>query len=272
VTDVPGVRTGPAAVGRDLLRTLVDDGRLRWLGWRPLRRHVVLCGWPRSGTTLLELIVFSCVQDVWTWPEEVPALLAARDAFRTDPWMCTKDPRDVGRVDAIRAHYRQRSGEPLFVVLERDPRDVLTSTHDGYPPSRGYYCSPARWRGVLDQVRAVEADPDVLVVRFEDLVTTPWAVQQRLSDAAGWTVTTPFERFHEVARRHRDRLDDMTRGALGGLRPLDPDVLGRWHDPAHVERLRACLEALPELPQVLVDRGHAEDARWVAELAACADA
>lgn len=265
---VPPPATGARATARRVVRRAVDRGWLRPLGWEPLQRHVVLCGWPRSGTTLLELVVFSCVDDVWTWPVEVPAQLAATDAHRTEPFACTKDPRDVHRIDAVRSVYEHERAEPLFVVLERDPRDVLTSTHDGYPPSRGYYCEPERWRAVLRDVQRVEHDPDVLVVRFADLVTRPAEVETTLADAVGWRTSTPFARYHEVATRHRDRLDDMTRGALGGLRPLDPAVLGRWRAPEHAARLRACLEVLPELPRVLVERGHAPDETWVEALRA----
>lgn len=256
----------PASAARLAKRAARRAAERRWFGWRPLDTHVVICGFPRAGSTLLELIVHCCVEDVWTWREEVPALLAAADAHRTTTFMCTKDPRDVGRVDDIRAWYRDRPGSPRFLLTVRDPRSVLTSTHDGYPPSRGYYCDFARWRDVWRRFLALRADPDVVVVVYEELVRDPDAVEARLADTVGWRVRTPFRDYHRVAESRRGRLDAMTRGALGGLRPLDPSRLAPWRAPAHRDRLRAAVRALPELPGAVVELGYETDDRWVHRL------
>lgn len=239
-----------------LVRAATDRG---WLGRTPLEGHVVVCGFPRAGTTLLDLLVRHCVADVWGWHEEVPALTAALDAHRNHRWMCTKDPRDVHRLDAVRDHYATRRGELRALVLVRDPRDVLTSTHAGYPPSRGYYCETSRWRAVWQAVTSVEDDPDVAIVRYEDLVQHPDAVQARLTAWLGWEVVRPFASFPRAVTTAGTRLDAMTRGALGGLRPLDERGIGRWQRPEHADRLAGCRAAIPELDEAI--------ARWGADTA-----
>ena len=120
------------------------------------------------------------------------------------------------------------------MVTLRDARDVLVSRHAGYPPERGYYCSPQRWRRVRAAETALRDDPDVTVVRYETLVRDPAAVEHQLREAVGWDVVRPFARWHEQGDTGLDR---MTRGALGGVRPVDASSVGRWREPQHARRV-----------------------------------
>ncbi len=262
---VPTNGSLPRRVAKQALRTIVDSGRLAPLGLQPLQKHVVVCGFPRAGSTLLQLMAQSCVDDVLTFSGEVEALWAARHANRRQRFLLTKLPSDAEQVDAIRAYYRRHPGDARFVFTLRDPRDVLTSTHKGYPDARGYYVSPERWRQVYELMQRYQHDRDVTILRYEALITQPGQVEQQMADAIGWTVTHAFARFHEVAAQRVAR-DSMTEGALGGLRPLDASGLRRWRQPQHAERLRELLSALPDLPQILVELGYEQDERWVETL------
>src|SRR5438045_94468 len=46
---------------KGLMLKAIDNG---WIGLRPLRTHVVVCGFPRSGSTLLQLMIETSVADV----------------------------------------------------------------------------------------------------------------------------------------------------------------------------------------------------------------
>jgi hypothetical protein len=250
------------AVRRSTIR-ITDRG---WLGRTPLRCHVVVCGFARSGSSLLQVMVRACVDDVKTFPDETRALVASRRSRRNEPFMLTKDPDDVMRVDRIREHYRDRSTTPIFVVTIRDPRDALTSVHPGYETSDGYYYGFRHWRRLYQSIVALADDPDVCVVRYEDLVDEPDVVARRLADLIGWPQVRPFSEFDAVAvardTRWRASLDE----SLGGLRPLDRSGIGRWRDPVHHDRLRAALEAIPELASSVVALGYDVDESWTATL------
>ena len=99
-------------------------------------------------------------------------------------------------------------------------------------------------------------------MRYEDLVRDPAGVQAALGASVGWTAHTPFADYHRLLAE-RD-LDRMTRGALGGLRPVASGPTATWQRPEHRERLQEVLAALPELPGVLVEQGWAPDDAWVA--------
>lgn len=246
--------------GRRLLRYAVDHG----LVGQRLRSHAVICGFPRSGSTLLQLMIDSCVAHVDSFSTEVDALWAATHAPRRRPWMVTKLPANIEQVPELREWYAGHPGALQVLLTVRDPRSVLTSRHAAYPPSRGYYVSPHRWRRVDELVTSLTGDPDVTVVHYEDLVRRPAQVQRSLSAEIGWSVHTPFDRFHE--RTRAESLDRMTRGALGGLRQLDEVRTSGWQAPEHRERLREVLLELPDLPDLLIERGYTTDQRWVDDL------
>ncbi len=260
---LPPAAPGPIRVaGRRLLRRAVDAGLI---GHR-LQSHLVICGFPRSGSTLLQLMIDGCVTGVDSFRTEVEGLWAAAEAPRRRRWLVTKLPSDVERVPQLRRWYDGHPGSLRVLLTVRDPRSVLTSQHAGYPPSRGYYVSPERWRRVDALVRELRDDPDVSLIDYADLVGRPSVVQQRLTAELGWSVHTPFDRFTERVRP--EALDRMTTGALGGVRPLDPTATRSWRAARHRERLRQLVAELPELPDRLVELGYATDRSWLDELGA----
>src|SRR4051794_35225986 len=68
---------------RLILRT-IDRG---WLGLNPLVRHIVICGFPRSGSTLMLLIAETCVADAKTFGGQERKALGydVQHAFRNHP-------------------------------------------------------------------------------------------------------------------------------------------------------------------------------------------
>jgi hypothetical protein len=247
-------RTGTAVTTefRAAALGVVDRG---WFGLTPLRVHVVACGFPRTGSSMLQVMISSCVDDVKTFPEEIDALTAARRELRNEPYLFTKRPTDVHRVEAIRAHYRDRRADVAFVLMLRDPRDVLTSVHQGRL-GRGYYVSTERFRGLYDRWVALSSDPDVLVVRYEDLVNDTSRVEQALTDLTGWTVHTPFAQFEQAAV-HAGPRGSTIEAAMGGLRPVDRSGLARWQAPEHEARVAQVSAEIPELREMIEQMGYA---------------
>jgi hypothetical protein len=248
---------GPLRRGtKQLLLTAFDSG---WLGLRPLRAHVVICGFTRSGSTLLLLMAETCVSEARTFGEEVSALAAAQFAFRNHSVMITKDPGDIFFIDEIRAFYATRRANARFVVTVRDPRAVLTSKHKEHPNRQpgGYYEIPEEWHAYYEQIRYEQQFDDVLTVKYEDLVTDPGGVERRLSRFIGWTVHLPFEQFHS----HVSPGFKFTQ-PLNGVRPPDPTRIDSWRGDEHRERIRYILHALPQLPHCLIAMGYEHDTEW----------
>jgi hypothetical protein len=227
------------------------------VGQQP-RRHVVLCGFPRGGTTLLQLIVQQCVEGVQGFPTETRALHVARFATKQAPYLFTKCPGDIFRVDEIIRYYESRPTEPRILLMMRDPRAVLTSFHTSKPGE--YACCTQRWKATWDYWAWAGQFPQAQVVRYEELICNPARVEAQLVRHIGWSLQRPFERFHEQVN------PDFRTSALNGLRPLDPSTIDGWRAPRHAQRLREVVRELPDLPQILCDLGYERDDAWIGDL------
>ena len=226
------------------------------LGLLPSRSHVVICGFPRAGTTLLHLMVQTSIPDILAFRRERFGLFVARTVWpRRHQFVVTKRPADIFWVDEIRAHYAARAphSKVHFVVCTRDPRAILTSRHAN---RAGYYVDVEWWRAIYEHLRYVRSFADVTVVDFRDIVSNTAAVQQQLTDLVGWTPATSFADFHAQVPAGFDT------SALNGVRGLDARTLDKWAGDEHRERIRALLEEMPDLPDRLVEMGYEADARW----------
>lgn len=255
------------ALGRGLKRlanATVDTG---WFGLRPLRAHIVICGFQRSGSTLLLLQTETCVSDARTFGFEVRALGAAQYALRNHSYMITKFPSDVFFLDEIRAYYAKRRADVRFVLTVRDPRGVLTSIYQGVDRRQegGYSEDPARWQAYYDHVQYARQFDDVIPVEYQDLVSRSTDVQRALTEFIGWHVDLPFDQFHTAASPDFRGGCHGDPSPLNGLRPLDSSRLHAWRQPKHRDRIRRILREIPDLPDCLIEMGYESDSSWVRE-------
>lgn len=87
-----------------------------------------------------------------------------------------------------------------LIYLVRHPYDTLTSHHPGAAQKRRFHIPPERWVGEFEGLKRLEAEQparDILIVRYEDVVTDPTGTQQRIGDFLG----LPFEKPFGTVRR-----------------------------------------------------------------------
>jgi hypothetical protein len=240
---------------KELMLTAIDNG---WFGLRPLRTHIVMVGFPRSGSTLLQLQIETCVSDIRKFGKEVSALPAAQSSVRNNTYMFTKDNQDLFYLDEIRGYYADRRAEVRFILTLRDPRAVLTSIDRSMTDRpTDYYMPPSKWLVYYEHVRYAQQFDDVLGVEYQDVISRPAEVQRRLTEFVGWHVHLPFDRFHTAVA------SDFDQRALNGLRPLDATRLDAWRQEKHRDRIRQVLREIPEFPEYLIDLGYEHDTSWV---------
>jgi hypothetical protein len=239
---------------RDVYIGVTDRG---WFGLTPLDAHIVVCGYPRSGTTLLQAMLETTVTGALAFGRERGGLGVARYSWPgRHKVLLSKKPNDIFWVDDIRDYYRGRQTRVRFVLSLRDPRAVLTSIHVDKPG----YCVPTdKWRSVFEHIEYQRRNTDVTLVEYRDLVERPQQVQTQLASFTGCAINRPFDDFHAAVPEHFD-----TR-ALNGVRPLDRASLDKWRAPKHRERIRQILADLPELPERLIELGYEADTAWTLE-------
>jgi hypothetical protein len=242
---------------RHLRHVYVRAAERGLFGLVPLQTHVVICGFPRSGTTLLQVMLETSATDAKSFGRERSALSVARYTWPgRHPVFISKKPDDIFWVDAIREYYRDLRADVRFVLSVRDPRAVLTSIFVDKP---GYCVPSVKWRAVHEHIRYQRQFADVLVTEYRDLVERPDGVQQRLAEFTGCRIGTSFDQFHAAVPGNFD-----TR-ALNGVRPLDRNSLYKWRSPEHRARIQQILNEIPELPKLLIDLGYESDTVWTSE-------
>lgn len=225
-----------------------------WLGTRQ-SRGVVICGFPRSGSTLLQLMLETAYPGSQHFGRERAGLFIAQNTWPGRfSLVISKRPNDVFFIDEIRTAYRSRARKPCFIVTTRDPRAILTSMHSG---REGYYVTIERWRAIAAHIRYLRDFPDVVVSEYRTLVERPGDVQQTLVAAIGEPPAGAFNDFDKVVPENFSTL------ALNGVRPLDTSALLKWRRPEHRERIQNLLVSMPELPSVLIEERYETDDLWV---------
>jgi len=255
------LRTGAVQLSTDLRRgtALVTEPARGSARARLPAIHLVICGYPRSGSTLLQQMLEHGGPPLRSFDTEVEAL-DVMDALAPSGRLSSKNPDDVLLLDRIARARREAGGTARFALTVRDPRDVLTSRHQAYSSERGYYVSVERFeRSTQALLAALERD-DAILIRYEDLVTAPSRVSEALARLTGWPLELGFGDWYE--RAALGTRDSMTEGALGGLRPVDADALARWQAPEHRTRIAELISSCPSMLEALVALGYEPDDRW----------
>jgi hypothetical protein len=232
---------------------IADTG---WFGLSPLKMHVLICGFPAAGTTLLQLMLENGLPDARRFGKERSGWRAATYSLRNHELMISKQPHDLFRLDPLRSFYAGRKAELRVILMLRDPRDLLTSQR---PRGNSLeYCGACEdWRTYYHAFLRQWHRSDTLVIRYEDLVEQAESQQTRVEAFVGRSMAVAFTDFPLVDR------EDFDTSTLCGLRPLDPTRISRWRDPAHYTRIQQILRQLPELPSALQKLGYEQDSSWI---------
>lgn len=244
----PGLRT--RVISRPFKQTIrycLDQG---WLGNAPLDTHVIVSGFPRGGTTLLQAMLEVCIPCARIYGKEVRGITAAKYDINVAKfkYLVTKRPDDIFIFDTIREIYAKRKPSPKFILLSRDPRAVLTSRHrkNGSRP----YVTAERWRWFFKYWQIERHSGDVLAIRYEDLVNNSKKVQQSIENHIGVQFRCDISDYH----KYIDNTFDST--ALNGIRPLDSQTITRWKKTEYKAELEQLMHTVDELPSALDEMGY----------------
>lgn len=209
--------------------------------------HVLGCY--RSGTTLMMELLWYGYPFSGRCEHEAPLF---RPVPEGEALYLTKKPPDTVRIEqAFHADPKLN-----VVAMVRDPRAVATSRHPDFPDV--YFSGFRRWLEYQEVIDRNSDHPRWLTIRYEDLLNSPATVQARIEAKFGFL------------RRRRD-FDDFPQGAavpdraaisLNGVRPLEPARASAWRE--HLPRVRAQLDAHPEMQQKLDLLGYESGDGWAA--------
>lgn len=244
---------------------LVNVWRMRNLREAPI--FIIGCG--RSGTTLL-ISILSADPRLYCIGEETEVFKGAENdgplglflrklrmlAFLIrgperisgqSGWV-EKTPLHVRAVDNIRKVYR---GNVRFIHIIRDGRDVVTSRHP--TRSKGFHIHKERWVRDVSAGLSHRNDPDVVTIRYEDLVA-------RLDETIGKIYALIGRPVPEAVRNFSSNATIRSHYAWPGeIRELYTSSIGRWKEPDFAEVVGALL-SMPEAMALLRELGYMDPA------------
>ncbi|MDT9225495.1 MAG: class I SAM-dependent methyltransferase [Limnospira sp. PMC 1279.21] len=186
----------------------------------PIKR-VYIRGCPRSGNTLILYMCRAGFKNSHILEEqEIPVKeksFADKVTFGTFPSPHTSPHRKIWA-----EHFLDDEDAGIIFML-RDPRDVLLSDH-GLKPGQPWIGDPQRWIDNAVLLQKLESHPRVIPVKFEELLTKPNEVQEKIAKAFGLEIGVPFsECWKHFAMPTLNNLQ-----SLKGIRPLDSTRIGNW--------------------------------------------
>ena len=241
--------------------------------------QLVVCGYPRSGTSLLYNMLSTSLIGFRFEPFELSAIYRMHRLGS----IASKFPLDVFNVPRL-PEMNPHDKRLCVVGVVRDPRDLITSRHPMLPDRYfiGYEHSwwPQdeafeRWKydgpGIVDVFEALQAlgkqtEIPFHEVRYEDLVTDPNAVQDQLANRFSFDFSSRFSDFHlwqgKLAYRYSGRTRAKDESLVREDRPADVSRAGKWMQPEHRDRLREQFESCPKLFEILRTYGYEPDDDW----------
>ncbi len=241
------------------------------------QKHLVVCGYPRSGTSLVYNMLAHGLRHEFKFTEFEKYFMYYLHKLGN---IATKAPLDVMHlnfIDELNINKKQL----IIIILVRDFREIVTSRHPIYPDeyfigydysywpvskdfSKWEYCAP----GIIPisrKIRDVMGREDVLVVKYEDLVRNPDVAQKKIAEKFGLHFTGLFSEYEKSSSRHPYRYE-------GKYSPQDKALVlegggvkikeARWIKKEHRARVIDQFEKCPDLFELLVNHGYEKDDSW----------
>jgi hypothetical protein len=232
-------------------------------------KHVVVCGYSRSGTTMFYNMLRTTVTNFRFLEREQPARIVI--AASPDDHV-TKRPLDIFDIDNILAANVLRK-RVFCVILIRDIRSIVTSFHQSVPNDyfigfdRQYFIdnnngtSSLTNPGILQIHSAIartwqRRDLAKIILRYEDILRDMETIQGQLGTAIGFDYRGSFRDFH----KHETPLG--LERALNARRPPDLENIDAWRAERHRDRIRDQFTRCPQLLELLRIYGYETSDSW----------
>ena len=225
--------------------------------------HIVIYGYPRSGSTMFYCMLRASVEGYKFYDWE----LKAKKAALQDPGInkITKNPGDHRDV-----RWLQKNVPGVgFILCIRDPRAVLVSkSADGLFKVNWNYCKHKRPgdpklrqnEGFIERHHDIMRDlpDDVFVCKYEELVSSPEKVQNQLGERFGLRYKNEFSNFHTHP------IPSKLERRLNGIRQPNMGRVESWKD--FPERIHWQFTECSELFDIVRYWGYEENDDWFKEI------
>ena len=242
-------------------------------------KHMVICGYPRSGTSLLYNMISASIGGFHCEKFEKRAI----ERLHRPGNYVTKFPLDILNVEEI-LNANVLFKDIYFLVCIRDVRDLITSRHPLVPDEYfiGYKNSlwPANpqfteWRhnapGIEAIYKAINACSSVqginmLKVRYENLICDTRRTQEEIEKFLGLKFSGSFSDYHKRGHKHAYKYSGRYLAKDASLvresSQIDIGRIAKWRSPDHKRIIDQQFSQYPELFEILVGDGYEKNNEW----------
>jgi len=250
---------------------------------RGRKKQLIICGYPRSGTSLFYNMVTSSIQNfnVDEWETT-----AADSIWRYDNH-ASKAPVDLFCLQQI-TEKNIHNKEICVVILMRDVRDIITSRHQFAPDSfvigyQGAYSFSGEYPNYkkkfdgpgigkyysVMQTLSTNDDINFIIVKYEDIVTNPDACQARLAKTFDIDFDGDFSSYHLRKDKHKLKYKGkhaaLDKTLEKSSSAVEKKFVKRWSDPVYKDRVREQFTDYPKLFDILIEQGYEKSTDWFDE-------
>ena len=152
-----------------------------------------------------------------------------------------------------------RDPHKWLIYCQRDPRDIVCSIHARAPEL--YWANLRQWRYMRRKISRLQANPRLIVVRYEELVKDPNKMQKFLAEQIPWLKQKVlFSDYQNISKP-----SSQSQRAMHGVRQIDTLSVGIWRQ--HLPRLTGQLLQHGSITKELIEDGYEKDEAWIKELA-----
>lgn len=227
-------------------------------------KHVIICGFPRSGTSLLHSLMQNSLMGFNFLEKEVPAT-SVSDLKSS---IVTKRPLDSSGIGKISELLKDRKLYFLFCI--RDVRDLICSVHPESP--HDYFIDFTDQIGIFPDGSTGPYAPGIrryywahqkytqliFTIKYEKLVSEPDYLQDQIFQYIDEPIKNRFSDFSIESKVSPGMIS-----ALNGVRAIDTNSVGIWR--RHPRRIWDEFTRTPLLFDVLSYFHYEQNREWFAK-------
>ena len=247
------------------------------------KKQLIICGYPRSGTSLFYNMVASSIQgfNVDEWETS-----AIDSIWRYDNH-ASKAPIDIFNLESI-AEKNIHNKELCVVVLMRDARDIITSHHQFSPDDfvigyQGAYSFSGEYPDYVKKFDGPGIEKyysamlklagndkfNLLVIKYEDVVADPDACQLRMSETFSIEFDGTFSSYHLRKDKHKLKYEgkhtSLDKKLEKSSSQVEKKFVKRWADDKYRDRIKEQFTDYPQLFDILIEQGYEKSTDWFEE-------